>query len=104
MKKRGKNVIGIKKSLSENLQLLLQKGRSSGFHVIAATQRCSTKILSGDILVNFPVRICFRVPKQIDSEVILGESGGEKLNGLGDGLILTPEMNSPVRFQGFLSE
>ena len=89
------------KQLHKDLQLLLQKGRSCGMHIIGATQRCSTKILSGDLLVNMPVRICFRVPKAIDSQVILGESGGEKLRGMGDGLILSPDHTEPHRFQGF---
>lgn len=92
------------KALEENLRILLQKGRSSGFRIVAATQRASTKVITGDAKVNFPVAICFRVPKDIDSMVVLDETGAESLNGRGDGLIKSPEYNGVVRFQGFYHE
>lgn len=90
-----------KKSLEENLKILLQKGRSSGFRIIAATQRASVKVITGDAKVNFPVQVCFRVPKEVDSKVVIGESGAETLAGKGDGLINSPEYMDIVRFQGF---
>ena len=93
--------VGTHKSLGENLQMLLQKGRSLGFRVIAATQRASVKVITGDTKVNFPVQICFQVPKEIDSKVVLDESGAELLAGMGDGLIRSPEYLTTVRFQGF---
>jgi hypothetical protein len=89
------------KSLEENMRILLQKGRSSGFRIIAATQRASTKVITGDAKVNFPVQLCFRVPKEIDSLVVLDEPGAESLNGRGDGLMKSPEYFGVVRFQGF---
>lgn len=89
------------KSLEENLRILLQKGRSSGFRILAATQRASVKVITGDAKVNFPVQICFKVPKEIDSKVVLDESGAESLSGMGDGLLKSPEYNDVVRFQGF---
>ena len=89
------------KSLEENLRILLQKGRSCGFRVLPATQRASVKIINGDIKVNLPVQICFKVPKEIDSKVVLDESGAESLGGKGDGLIKSPEYNDTVRFQAF---
>lgn len=89
------------KSLEENLKLLLQKGRSSGFRIIAATQRASTKVITGDAKVNFPVQICFRVPKAIDSKVVLDEEGAESLSGQGDGLLRSPDYPNLMRFQGF---
>ena len=89
------------KSLEENLRILLQKGRSSGFRIIAATQRASTKVITGDAKVNFPVQVCFRVPKDIDSIVVLDEPGAESLNGRGDGLIKSPEYLNVIRFQSF---
>jgi S-DNA-T family DNA segregation ATPase FtsK/SpoIIIE len=92
------------KSLEENLRILLQKGRSSGFRIIAATQRASTKVITGDAKVNFPVQICFRVPKDIDSQVVIDEPGAEALNGRGDGLIKSPEYMGVVRFQGFYKD
>jgi DNA segregation ATPase FtsK/SpoIIIE, S-DNA-T family len=94
-------LIGQEKSLEENLRILLQKGRSSGFRVIAATQRASVKVITGDAKVNFPVQICFKVPKEVDSKVVLDEPGAESLSGKGDGLIKSPEYPGIVRFQAF---
>lgn len=89
------------KSLEENLRILLQKGRSSGFRIMAATQRASVKVITGDAKVNFPVQICFRVAKETDSRVVLDEAGAESLTGMGDGLIKSPEYTQTVRFQAF---
>jgi hypothetical protein len=91
----------VDKSLEENLRILLQKGRSSGFRIIAATQRASAKVITGDAKVNFPVQVCFRVPKEIDSKVVIDESGAESLQGKGDGLIKSPEYLDTIRFQAF---
>ena len=90
-----------KKSLEENLKILLQKGRSSGFRIIAATQRASVKVITGDAKVNFPVQICFKVPKETDSKVVLDEAGAESLSGKGDGLMKSPDYSGAVRFQAF---
>ena len=95
---------GADKSLEENLKILLQKGRSSGFRIIAATQRASTKVITGDAKVNFPVQVCFRVPKEIDSKVVIDESGAEALIGQGDGLIKSPDYLEATRFQAFYKE
>lgn len=89
------------KSLEENLRILLQKGRSVGYRIISATQRASTKVITGDAKVNYPVQICFRVPKEIDSRVVLDDAGAETLAGMGDGLIKSPEYPDLVRFQAF---
>lgn len=94
-------VIGREKSLEENLKMLLQKGRSLGYRIVAATQRASTKVITGDAKVNFPVQVCFRVPKAVDSKVVLDEEGAETLAGRGDGLMKSPEYFGTVRFQGF---
>lgn len=102
--KMGMKITGRNNSLEENLRILLQKGRSSGFRIIAATQRASTKVITGDAKVNFPVQICFRVPKDIDSIVVIDEPGAEALNGRGDGLIKSPEYLGVVRFQAFYKE
>jgi len=93
--------VGKLKSLDENLRILLQKGRSSGFRILAATQRASVKVINGDTKVNFPVQICFRVPKDVDSKVVLDEGGAESLAGMGDGLMRSPEYDDIVRFQAF---
>lgn len=89
------------KSLEENMRILVQKGRSVGFRVIAAMQRASTKIITGDAKVNFPVRVCFRVQKAVDSQVVLDEQGAESLTDKGDGLIISPEYKDTVRFQSY---
>lgn len=89
-------------TMEQYLKMLAQKGRSLGFRIIAATQRASTKVITGDTKVNFPVQICFRMPKAIDSQVVIDEEGAEALQGQGDGLIKSPEyMDRVVRFQGF---
>lgn len=98
-------VVRVEKSLEENLKILLQKGRSLGFRIMAATQRASVQVITGDAKVNFPVQICFRVPKALDSKVVLDEEGAETLSGAGDGLMRSPEyQNQLVRFQGFYYE
>lgn len=94
-------VTRIGKPLEENLRILLQKGRSSGFRICAATQRASVKVITGDAKVNFPIQICFRVNKEADSRVVLDEPGAECLAGKGDGLIKSPEYRDTVRFQAY---
>lgn len=98
--RKGKE-LGSDKSLEENLRIILQKGRSAGFRIIAATQRASVKVITGDAKVNFPIQICFRVPKEIDSKVVIDEGGAESLAGAGDGLIRSPEYPELVRFQAY---
>ncbi|MGH2666013.1 DNA translocase FtsK [Flavobacterium sp.] len=94
-------LVGQLKSLEENLRILLQKGRSVNYRICAATQRASAKIITGDAKANFPVQICFRVPKEIDSRVVLDEPGAESLAGMGDGLIKSPDYQELVRFQAY---
>lgn len=92
---------GKKSELSNNLKRILQKGRSSGFRVLAATQRASVKVIEGDAKVNMPVITCLRVPKAIDSKVMLGEEGAELLSGSGDCLFISPDYLGTQRFQSF---
>ncbi len=95
-------VTGRDKSLEENMRMLLQKGRSLGYRILAATQRASAKVITGDAKVNFPCLCCFRVPKALDSKVVIDEEGAQALAGGGDGLFKSPEyMDRLVRFQGF---
>ena len=93
--------VGERKSLEENLRMLLQKGRSVGYRIVSATQRASTKVITGDAKVNYPIQICFRVPKAVDSTVVLDDVGAETLAGYGDGLIKSPEYTDLIRFQAF---
>ena len=90
-----------KKWLVDNMMSIAQKGRAAKINLVACTQRASVKIISGDIKANFSARVCFSVPSQTDSKVILDQPGAEALSGKGDGLFLSPEYPSPVRFQGF---
>lgn len=101
MTKTKREHVETEKSLEENLRILLQKGRSAGYRIVAATQRASVKVITGDAKVNFPVQICFRVPKEADSRVVLDEAGAETLAGMGDGLMKSPEYRNTVRFQAF---
>lgn len=100
--KTAREQVGELKSLEENLRILAQKGRSSGFKILAATQRASVEVISGNTKVNFPVIVCYKVPREVDSRVILDDLGGESLSGYGDGLFKSPEFQLPVRFQAYI--
>lgn len=99
--KTKKKVIGKENSLQENMQMLLQKGRSSGFRILQGTQRADSKVIDGNAKVNMPVQICFLVNRAIDSKVIIDEIGAEALAGYGDGLFRSPQYRSIERFQSF---
>jgi S-DNA-T family DNA segregation ATPase FtsK/SpoIIIE len=81
---------------------LAQKARAIGIHLIVATQRPSTDVVTGLIKANFPTRISFTVASSVDSRVILDTSGAETLLGKGDMLFLHPEVGLPVRAQGVI--
>lgn len=76
---------------------IAQLARAVGIHMIIATQRPTTKIITGNIKANFPGRMAFRVTAQIDSRTILDRSGAEQLVGKGDLLFLAG--GEPVRVQ-----
>jgi len=85
-----------------NLVRLAQMARATGIHLIVATQRPSTDVVTGLIKANFPARLAFSVASSIDSRVILDTTGAETLLGHGDLLFLNPEMGNPIRAQGVM--
>lgn len=79
---------------------LAQMARATGLHLVVATQRPSTDVITGLIKANFPSRIAFSVATMIDSRVILDQPGAEQLLGHGDMLFQAPDAPAPVRLQG----
>ncbi len=79
---------------------LAQMARATGLHLVVATQRPSTDVITGLIKANFPSRIAFSVATMIDSRVILDQPGAEDLLGHGDMLFQAPDAAAPVRVQG----
>jgi hypothetical protein len=76
-----------KKSLEDNVIRLAQMARAAGIHIVLSTQRPSIDVVTGTLKANFPTRIACKVSSGVDSRVIIGVDGAEKLLGCGDMLI-----------------
>ena len=88
------------KEVEDLICRLAQMGRAAGMHLVVATQRPTTDVITGLIKANIPSRIALSVMSQVDSRTIIDTAGADKLLGNGDMLYMPIGTNKPVRIQG----
>lgn len=88
------------KEVEDSICRLAQMGRAAGMHLVVATQRPTTDVITGLIKANIPSRIALSVKSQVDSRTIIDMAGADKLLGNGDMLYMPIGMSKPVRVQG----
>ena len=92
----------VKAEVEPDLIRLAQQGRAAGTHLILATQYPSCKVVTSELKINIPGKVCFALPNRRNSQTILDSSGAEKLLGKGDGLFTNGTSSELIRFQGGL--
>lgn len=93
------------KDVENSIARIAQMARAVGIHLIIATQRPTTNVITGLIKANMPARLSFKVSQKNDSRVILDQGGADTLLGMGDSLFIPPGTSDPIRIHGcFVSD
>lgn len=87
----------LRKEIEERISLLASKGRAAGVHLVIATQQASREVIRGPLDANLSCRVALRVPKALESRLLLETAGAERLTGYGD--LMYKDIGDPVRLQ-----